>query len=45
VPFDPVAAKEAEKIKAKVVLMNGKNIENLDNFLKGKNFKGTIIDG
>jgi len=42
-PFDPVAAKEAEKIKLKVVVMNGKNIKNLDNFLSGKSFKGTVI--
>ena len=42
-PFDPVAAREAEKIKLKVVVMNGKNIKNLDNFLSGKNFKGTVI--
>jgi uridylate kinase len=42
-PFDPVAAREAEKIKLKVVVMNGKNIKNLDNFLSGKSFKGTII--
>jgi uridylate kinase len=42
-PFDPVAAREAEKIKLKVVVMNGKNIKNLDNFLSGKSFKGTVI--
>jgi len=42
-PFDPVAARRAEKIKLKVVVMNGKNIKNLDNFLSGKSFKGTVI--
>ncbi len=42
-PFDPVAAKEAEKMNLKVVITNGKNIKNLDNFLNGKDFKGTII--
>ncbi len=42
-PFDPVAAKEAEKLKLEVVIMNGKNIKNLDNFLSGKVFKGTLI--
>jgi len=42
-PFDPIAAREAEKIKLKVVVMNGKNIKNLDNFLSGKDFKGTVI--
>jgi len=44
VPFDPVAAKEAEKIKLKVIIMNGRDIKNLDNFLEGRKFKGTIID-
>jgi uridylate kinase len=44
VPFDPVAAKEGEKIGLKVVIMNGKNIKNLDNFLNGKKFDGTIIE-
>jgi uridylate kinase len=42
-PFDPVAAREAEKINLKVIVMNGKNIKNLSNFLSGKNFKGTVI--
>lgn len=45
VPFDPVAAKEAEKIKLKVMIMNGRNIKNLENFLNGRNFKGTVIEG
>ncbi len=42
-PFDPVASKLAEKMKLKVVIMNGKNLPNLKNFLVGKKFKGTII--
>lgn len=42
-PFDPVAAREAENLKLKVIIMNGKNIKNLNNFLSGKNFKGTVI--
>lgn len=41
-PFDPVAAKEAEKLRLKVAII-GKNLENLDNCLEGKEFKGTII--
>lgn len=41
-PFDPVAAREAEKIKLKVVTMGG-SIKNLENFLSGKKFKGTVI--
>lgn len=43
VPFDPIAAKEAEKLKLEVAIMNGKNIKNFENYLKGKSFVGTII--
>jgi len=42
-PFDPVAAKEAEALGLEVVIMNGKNIESLKNYLDGKEFIGTII--
>ncbi len=41
VPFDPVAARSAEKLKLRVVIMSG--LKNLDNFLSGKRFEGTII--
>lgn len=43
-PFDPVAAKEAEKSRMRVVIMNGKNVTNLSNFLSGKQFTGTIVE-
>ncbi len=43
VPFDPVAAREAEKLSFEVVVMNGKNIENFKNYLDGKDFIGTVI--
>jgi uridylate kinase len=43
VPFDPIAAKEAEEADIEVVIMNGKNIENLRNYLDGKEFIGSII--
>jgi uridylate kinase len=42
-PFDPVASKLAEKLKLQVVVMNGKKLENLKNFLSGRKFKGTVI--
>ena len=42
-PFDPTAAKLAEKLKLKVIIANGKNLENQQNVLSGKSFKGTII--
>jgi len=42
-PFDPIASKEAQKLKLKVIVMNGKNISNIENFIDGKHFKGTVI--
>ena len=42
-PFDPVASRLAEKLKLTVVIMNGKNTENLKNLLSGKPFVGTVI--
>jgi uridylate kinase len=42
-PFDPTAAKLAEKLKLKVIIANGKNLKNLRNILRNKKFKGTII--
>ena len=44
VPFDPIATKIAKKYKIKIVILNGKKIENLKNFIKGKKFIGTIIE-
>jgi uridylate kinase len=43
VPVDPVAAKLAEKKKMKVIMTDGKNLENLNKVLKGEKFKGTTI--
>ncbi|MBI2033319.1 MAG: UMP kinase [Candidatus Levybacteria bacterium] len=42
-PFDPIAAKKAQELGIKVVVLNGENIENLENFLDGKPFVGTTI--
>jgi uridylate kinase len=42
-PFDPVACKEAKKLKLKVIILNGTNLENLRNCLDGKKFDGTVI--
>jgi len=42
-PFDPIASKEAEKLKLEVVIMNGKKLGNLDNYLNNKSFVGTRI--
>ena len=42
-PFDPTAAKLAQKLKLRVIIANGKSLKNLENILAGKTFKGTII--
>lgn len=42
-PFDPTAAKLAQKLKLKVIIANGKNLKNLQNILQEQKFKGTII--
>ncbi len=42
-PVDPIAARLAQKEKMKVILINGRNLENLENVLRGKGFKGTTI--
>lgn len=43
VPFDPVAAKLAEKLKISVFIIKGTEIKNFENLLLGKKYKGTII--
>lgn len=43
-PFDPVASRLAQKLKLKVVILNGKNLNNLSSFLGGKKFNGTVIN-
>jgi uridylate kinase len=42
-PFDPIASKMAEENEIEVVIMNGKPIDNLANYLKGEKFLGTVI--
>jgi uridylate kinase len=42
-PFDPIASKEAQKLGIEVAIMNGKNLENIENYLNEKRFIGTTI--
>ena len=42
-PFDPRASKLASKLKLKVIMINGKNLERLEDFLNNKPFIGTVI--
>lgn len=42
-PFDPSTAKLASRLGVKVVIMDGRDIKNLQNFFLGKTFQGTVI--
>lgn len=42
-PFDPVASVRAQKAGIRVICAAGRDIENLENILNGKEFNGTII--
>lgn len=42
-PFDPVASKTARASGIRVAFMDGRNLKNFENFLQGKEFKGTVI--
>lgn len=44
-PFDPIAAKLAEKNEIEVIIADGINIENLEAILAGEEFIGTRISG
>jgi uridylate kinase len=42
-PFDPLAAKEAEQIGLQVVFVRGTQLQQLDSALRGEEVEGTII--
>ncbi len=42
-PFDPIASRLAKKNGLTVAVMNGKNLNNLEKYLAGGKFRGTII--
>ncbi len=42
-PFDPIAAKKADELNIEVAIMNGKNLENLRNYIEDKEFVGSRI--
>ena len=43
VPFDPIASRLAHQSGISVALLNGKNIKNLNDFLSGREFVGSVI--
>jgi len=44
IPFDPIAVKKAQGLKLKLIIANGNNFGNLENYFKGKKFVGTTIE-
>lgn len=42
-PFDPIAAKEAEKLGIEVACINGAKLEELENYIENRPFMGTRI--
>lgn len=42
-PFDPVACRLAEESGISVVVLNGKKLDNLEKYLNGKDYAGTVI--
>ena len=42
-PFDPVAAREAERLGLEVAIMNGAHLDRFAAYLAGKPFVGTVI--
>lgn len=42
-PFDPRASRDAEILKIKAVMINGRKLERVENFLNNKSFIGTTI--
>ncbi len=43
-PFDPIAAKKAQELGVKVVVINGNNFENIEKYFRGEPFVGTVIE-
>jgi len=43
VPFDPIASRHAQELGLKVICAAGRNLENLRNIIRGKDFTGTTI--
>lgn len=43
-PFDPVASREAEKMKLRVAVLKGTDLKNVERYLTGQAFEGSIIN-
>lgn len=42
-PFDPVASRLAHEMRLKVIVLDGKNLKNVENAIEGRPFVGTTI--
>lgn len=43
-PFDPIASQKAEALGVKVVVLNGHKFDNVEKYLNGEEFVGTVIE-
>ncbi len=43
-PFDPIAAKKAQELGIKVVIMTGQDFDNIEKYFKGEDFVGTVVE-
>lgn len=43
-PFDPIAAKKAQELGVKVVIMSGQDFDNVEKYFEGKEFIGSVIE-
>ena len=43
-PVDPIAAKLAQSLKLEAIVARGTDLENMENILRGKKFRGTLIN-
>lgn len=43
-PFDPIASKKGEQLGLKVIIADGKDLNNLSDIIEGRPYKGTTID-
>lgn len=43
-PFDPAAAKKAQELGVRVIVVSGEDFGNVENYLEGKPFVGTVIE-
>lgn len=43
-PFDPIAAQKAQEVGIRVVVLNGDDFANIEKFMKGEDFVGTVIE-